>query len=164
MLEELDISFCYLSKDSLQAIGRCCPLLKSLKFSQNFSEEYDCDENALAIGRTMPGLCRLKIFGNVLTNVGLLAILDGCPLLESLDLRECYHLDLSGSLGKRCRDQIKDLLLPDDSIGYCYEDHDSYFDRSYGYSYWDYLDNPECADLIYQGSDGNFYLDYDVFY
>jgi F-box/leucine-rich repeat protein 2/20 len=42
------------------------------------------------------------------------AILDGCPLLEFLDLQRCFHLYLSGRLGKRCRDRIKTLVLPND--------------------------------------------------
>lgn len=34
-----------------------------------------------------------------------------CYAIESLELRECSHLDLSGSLRKRCLEQIKDLQL-----------------------------------------------------
>jgi len=59
----------------------------------------------------MPGLRHLDIHGNPLSDVGLLAILDGCPLLESLDIVRCYNLDFDGNLGERLRNQIKDLHI-----------------------------------------------------
>jgi F-box/leucine-rich repeat protein 2/20 len=92
---------------SFEVIGQCCPLLKSLNLKGLFDYHRECDDHALGIAQTMPGLRDLRIVKNKLTNAGLIAILDGCPLLESLDLRGCFHLDLSGSLGKRCNEQIK---------------------------------------------------------
>jgi len=77
-----------------------------------FSEDIKLNDDAFAIAKTMPMLRHLSMFGNLLTNDGLHAILDGCSLLESLFLRDCIHLNLSGSLGKKCRDQIKDFVLP----------------------------------------------------
>ncbi|MCI35296.1 F-box protein SKIP19-like [Trifolium medium] len=76
----------------------------------------------------MPKLRHLSMSGNLLTNVGLDAILEGCLLLESLYLQNCFHLDLSGSLEKRCRDQIKDLTLPTVIDENCDdEDNDSFY-------------------------------------
>ncbi|CAJ2640786.1 unnamed protein product [Trifolium pratense] len=72
------------------------------------------NDDAFVIAKTMPELRHLSMIDNRLTNVGLEAILDGCPLLESLDLQNCFLLDLRGSLGKRCCDQIKDFVLPPD--------------------------------------------------
>jgi hypothetical protein len=69
------------------------------------------DDEAIAIGKTMPALRHLSIKENDLTEVGLIAILDGCPLLETLHLEECYQLDLTESLLKRCVTQIKDFQL-----------------------------------------------------
>jgi F-box/leucine-rich repeat protein 2/20 len=60
----------------------------------------------------MSRLCHLDIIGSSLTNVGLVAILDRCPLLEYLDIRGCFELNLNESLRKRCLEQIKDLRLP----------------------------------------------------
>ncbi|TKY71945.1 putative F-box/LRR-repeat protein 23 [Spatholobus suberectus] len=113
-LVELDISISNLTKDSLEAIGRCCPQLKSLKFNMEDYRQIESDEEAFAIAETMPKLCHLQLFGNKLTNDGLLAILDGCPHLESLDLRQCFNVNLGGSLGRRCAEQIKNLRLPYD--------------------------------------------------
>lgn len=93
------------------------------------------DKDALAIAENMPRLHYLQIFGNGLTDSGLQAILDGCPDLESLDLRQCFNLKLAGQLGKKCAERIKTLRLPHDPTdGYeftteiidldCYGSHD----------------------------------------
>jgi Leucine-rich repeat (LRR) protein len=81
------------------------------------------DSEALVIAETMSNLSHLDIKGNMLTNIGLLAILDGCSLL-----------DLNESLKKRCLDQIKDVRLPnmDASNRYYYDDNN--------YSHFDYQD------------------------
>jgi F-box/leucine-rich repeat protein 2/20 len=125
-LEEVNISkCCNLSKDSLEVLGRSCPLLKSLQFTRElymFIPPAD-DSEALVIAETMSNLSHLDIKGNMLTNIGLLAILDGCSLL-----------DLNESLKKRCLDQIKDVRLPnmDASNRYYYDDNN--------YSHFDYQD------------------------
>lgn len=72
----------------------------------------EADEEALAIAKTMPELRCLQLFGNKLTNVGLEAILNGCPHLEFLDLRQCFNVNLTGNLWKRCAEKIKDLRRP----------------------------------------------------
>ncbi|XP_058768659.1 putative F-box/LRR-repeat protein 23 [Vicia villosa] len=131
-LEELDICHCsFLSKDLFEHIGRCCPLLKSLKYSppNEVAGDNKCDDVAFAIANTMSNLRHLTVLNNELTNNGLLAILDGCPLLESLDIRGCVYVELDGSLGKRCNEQIKVLRFPAESI-------DHKFDR---YDYTDYI-------------------------
>ncbi|GAU41420.1 hypothetical protein TSUD_245050 [Trifolium subterraneum] len=116
-LEELDIADCgFIGTEFFEYIGQCCPLLKSLKFRPSFEERDKCDDIAFVIARTMSKLHHLTILNNGLTNDGLLAILDGCPLLESLDLRGCRHLDLDGSLGKRCNEQIKELRFPTEFV------------------------------------------------
>jgi F-box/leucine-rich repeat protein 2/20 len=125
-LEELEIAYCgFVGIEFFEYIGQCCPLLKSLKFSPCFEEDNKCDDIAFAIAKTMSMLRHLAILNNALTNDGLLAILDGCPLLESLDLRGCRHLDFEGSLGKRCNEQIKELRFPTESV----VPNSSYFDH-----------------------------------
>ncbi|XP_057433824.1 putative F-box/LRR-repeat protein 23 isoform X2 [Lotus japonicus] len=114
LLEEFEISFSCLSKDTLELMGKCCPNLKVLKFNMKEYKGLKSDAEAFAIAKTMPQLCHLQLLGNRLTNEGLLAILDGCPHLESLDLRVCSNVDLSGSLRERCCKQIRDLRFPED--------------------------------------------------
>lgn len=115
-LEEIEFKFSFLAKDHLETIGQYCPLLKVMKLSMICVSYPKRDDEVFAIAKTMPGLRYLKISGILLTNDGILAILDGCPLLESLDLGGCVRYDLSESLRKRCQEQIKDLELPmDDS-------------------------------------------------
>lgn len=141
-LEVLDISECVLSTESLKVVGLSCPLLKVLKLARSPIQYrvYDVDDDeAFVIAKTMSGLSHLNIIGNELSNVGLLAILDGCPLLQALDIRRCYNLNLSESLRKRCLEQIKDLRLP---VVYDYEDYD-YDDQV---CYRDSLIDDDCYD------------------
>jgi len=111
LLEELDISFKNLSKTSIEVIGLSCPLLKSLNLDRSKSNFY---YNALSVlgNRRMPRLRHLLFSGLELGHDGLLAVLDGCPLLESLDLRKCIIPRLSQNLERRCRQKITDLKFP----------------------------------------------------
>ncbi|XP_058783579.1 putative F-box/LRR-repeat protein 23 [Vicia villosa] len=119
-LESLDISFVIkLTKDSFEAVGRYCPLLKSLICN---TTHYD-NGVLCAIGKTMPGLHHLKMFGKMPTDVELLPIIDGCPLLESLDLSECFYesFEYRESLEKMCRENIKDFRPPSQVSCYNYD-------------------------------------------
>ncbi|XP_015083694.1 putative F-box/LRR-repeat protein 23 [Solanum pennellii] len=146
LLEELHAHLTFITAEDIesvgQSVGRYCPLLNS--FTLNASE-YDTpvnlisadDGQALDIAKSMPELRHLALIANTLTNVGLEAILDGCPHLLSLDLRCCYNIDLEGDLGKRCREQIVDRKQPCASCQdyefysefshYCFSNDDSTF-------------------------------------
>lgn len=140
-LEKLDISYCCLSKDSLEVVGRSCPLLKSLIRKRVGSLYLSADDSeALVISETMTALCDLNITGNKLTTIGLLSILDKCPLLEYLDVQDCYNLYLTQDLKKRCLEQIKVILLP---FPINYEESDDYF-----YYYNDEFDNGYYDDIV----------------
>ena len=104
MLEELDISYSGRWTYSLDVIGRSCPLLKSFKFAMFGFNSHSSNEDRFMIAETMQG--------NEVYNDGLLAILDACPLLESLDLRGCLNLDITESLQQRCVEQIKSVQWP----------------------------------------------------
>jgi F-box/leucine-rich repeat protein 2/20 len=106
LLEELDVSMDFYP-------GLCLPMKLHIFHEQPFEFKAECNDEAFAIAKTMPKLRHLNISGNALNDVGLLAILDGCPLLESLDLEGCFNLELSESIEDRCFDQIKDLRLSD---------------------------------------------------
>ena len=85
---------------------------------------------SFVIAKTMPVLLHLKIYGEMPTNDGVLAILGGCPLLKSLDLKGCYSYYFSESLEKRCRNKLKisdfqyKITITLNSSGY----EDCYFD------------------------------------
>ncbi|KAH6793146.1 hypothetical protein C2S52_003623 [Perilla frutescens var. hirtella] len=114
----------------VKEIGISCPKLKSFSYNEHGSrvvlpdglQDYDIDgrfygnDYALAIGKSMPNLRHLALLADGMQNDALQIILDGCPNLESLDIRQCFGLDLGGDLGKRCHEQIKDLRLPSDSV------------------------------------------------
>ncbi|KAJ1261257.1 hypothetical protein BS78_09G015200 [Paspalum vaginatum] len=123
-LEELDITFCSLYGSVCETAGRACPQLKCFKLNERWSilhsefapyEGMDDDTEALGIASTMPGLQDLQLIGNNLTNDGLTAILDCCPHLESLDIRQCYNIEMDDALKLKCA-RIRDLKLPHDPI------------------------------------------------
>ncbi|KAK9683178.1 hypothetical protein RND81_10G121300 [Saponaria officinalis] len=109
-LEELETVVCTFTHETFEAVGHACPSLKSFSLNDVGSKRYRYagDAEAFAIARSMPNLRRLQLTGNCLTNEGLNAILDGCCLLLSLDIRSCVDIDLSGDLGLRC-ERIKNV-------------------------------------------------------
>jgi len=123
LLEELHIYLTSISIVDIEVIGRSCSQLKSFTLNvcgfrgglTGFRRlQINVDDQDHAIALNMPELQHLALFGNTMTNEGLCAILDGCPLLESLDLRHCYSIDLEGDVGMRCRQQIIELKCPHD--------------------------------------------------
>ncbi|EYU43243.1 hypothetical protein ABFS82_08G127200 [Erythranthe guttata] len=150
LLEELHIQQldCRISVNGIETIGISCPLLKSLslcdreKYSISFNNlglynasMIECDKIAEAIAVNMPRLCQLHLIGNKLTDVGLKAILCGCPNLVSLDLRGCFNVFECADVEQLCLARIKDLKLPHDSMdGYDFGSDDSY-DYDYDYDY-----------------------------
>ncbi|CAF2116317.1 unnamed protein product [Brassica oleracea var. botrytis] len=174
LLEELEVSYCSLSEESLKVIGQSCPNLKTLKKNcVGYRRPRDeCDDVALAIAETMPGLRHLQLFGDRLTDAGLNAILDGCPNLEHLDLRQCFNVDLVGDLEKRCLERVRVVRRPNDSV------HDYPFDATvndvsssddgdpYGLSDVDILSEDEFYydDLSEYASDNSDFDPYEYYY
>ncbi|KAL8468598.1 hypothetical protein ACS0TY_031697 [Phlomoides rotata] len=143
-LDELHLNFSYLVFASdIETIGKAYPMLKSFSYNKRGPEHPYLDvpyffvrpssnDCALAIAKSMPNLRHLRLFAQSLNNEGLEAILDGCPHLESLDLRKCLYLRLCGAVAKRCFQQIKDVKcdiewLKSDS-DYEFYDCGDYFD------------------------------------
>lgn len=175
LLEELSLETTEIGPEDIEAAGRYCPLLKALKVNQKFyrfsNEDNDeesvlmWNETAIAIGKSLRELRHLELIGDSMSNMGLQAIMDGCPHLESLDMRQCLYIDLKkDDIGKRCSERIKDLKLPNDSLE--------------GYSHLINNDNEPCdvtsesgfylgdSDDDYYGyidSDGYEYDDYTAF-
>ncbi|KAI4312399.1 hypothetical protein MLD38_037209 [Melastoma candidum] len=114
LLETFETYYSCLSEKALVAIGQNCPHLTTFKFIKGHSRHphKDADKEAFVTAKHMPGLQHLTLIGNKLTNKGLKAFLDGCPHLESLDLRDCYNIVLKSSdLEKKC-EWIKDMRWP----------------------------------------------------
>ncbi|WOG96154.1 hypothetical protein DCAR_0415485 [Daucus carota subsp. sativus] len=119
LLEDLHLYRIHVSKQAIEVAGKHCTQLKSFKLnSQDYGySNIGCDEEAVAIAENMHGLRHLQLFGNKITTDGLLAILEKCPHLESLDLRRCLNVaNLEPDLLKRLSQQMKDLRLTYDSL------------------------------------------------
>lgn len=123
LLEDLNISNGTLSRKTkiMEVIGKSCPLLKSLRWEKKFRidpERLD-DECAKAIAGTMHGLQHLQLCGFYLTNYAVEKILDYCPHLETLDLRNItiWKQDgrrdiFRGDLETKMTQQIKNARPP----------------------------------------------------
>lgn len=168
-LENLHLYYISIHVEDIEIIGNNCPNLKSFKLSKEFRRPHiECDGDAIAIANTMPELRHLQLFGNKMTNDGLQAILHNCPHLESLDVRRCFNLNLSGSLAKLCKEQIKDFKRPNDSTENCgfnpqfhgYGDFDDMYSSGYS-DVNDYSEDEFYED--YDFSDGSAVSDYDYF-
>ncbi|XP_073058510.1 F-box protein SKIP19-like [Primulina eburnea] len=161
-LEELHLFFMKsISAEDIEAIGLSCPILKSFTFNDRgyrfpLSEG---NEYPTAIAKSMPALRHLRLFGNKMTNEGVEAILDGCSQLESLDLRQCFSVDLRGDLGSRCFQRLKELKYPCDSTSdyewdaeiYDCEYDDDHFPSDFSdlYSLGDYEDYTDPFNDVY---------------
>ncbi|PWA65398.1 F-box domain, Leucine-rich repeat domain, L domain-like protein [Artemisia annua] len=121
-----------ISVETIRSVGRHCLMLEILKmniervvFSDRETTEdyYELKHKihtdtaiARAIGKNFCQLKHLELIRNYMTNRGLKAILDGCPNIELLDLRQCNYIDLKGDLGERCSQQIRYLKLSNDFV------------------------------------------------
>ncbi|KAF8047173.1 hypothetical protein N665_3163s0006, partial [Sinapis alba] len=110
-LEELEVSYFSFLRESTKVVCESSPSLKTLKLNRVADRRpgNKSDDDALAIAQTMHGLHNLQLFGNTLKDAGLNAILDSCPNLEHLDLRQCFNVNIVGDLEKRCSERIKVL-------------------------------------------------------
>jgi hypothetical protein len=106
-----------------------------------------------------------------LTNDGLKAILDGCPHLETLDIRRCYNVNMDADMRARCA-RLRTIRLPGDSVDdyefeadadgeYCselgdYHDFDIDYDFDFDDDYENYLD----FDDIFDDDDEDYELGY----
>ncbi|KAF8693955.1 hypothetical protein HU200_038600 [Digitaria exilis] len=139
LLEELELELCESVGGSsvYEFISEACPQLKHYGHRKEryrwriwiSDGDADCEE-ALAIAR-MHELRSLQLFRINLSNEGLVAILDGCPHLEYLDVRNCCNIIMDDTLRAKCaRIKKKKLLVyrsndecmdfePGSPISYC---------------------------------------------
>ncbi|KAF9611131.1 hypothetical protein IFM89_027089 [Coptis chinensis] len=113
LLKELELNSFSSSTKGIKEVGRCCPNLKNLRFEEHWLRG---DDLAFAIAERMPQLHHLSLTNNILSNVGLQAILNGCPHLEDLDLPLCDNSILTAKLINDCAKRINSVTLPVDKI------------------------------------------------
>ncbi|KAL4563529.1 hypothetical protein LXL04_027572 [Taraxacum kok-saghyz] len=117
-LEKLHIS--YTMNKFHEVIVPNCPHLKSFKMDiARVYVDIIRDIDAFAIAKNMPELRQLQLYGNAMSDIGLKAILDGCPHLESLDIRTCYNVDIHAKELKLSMERLKNFKGPNDSIENC---------------------------------------------
>ncbi|KAM7270619.1 hypothetical protein ACFE04_030792 [Oxalis oulophora] len=115
LLEELELTDCRFTRKDIAAVGKACPSLISLKCNEMSSYLMRYDHIALGIAESMPGLRHLQLVRTNLMDYGLRAILNGCPRLESLDLRGS-NLCCGDDVKKICIDKIKSFKRPKASM------------------------------------------------
>ncbi|CAL5003511.1 unnamed protein product [Urochloa decumbens] len=118
LLEDLSLELCPKigCRNMYEATGKACPQLKRFslrrecfRFSLNYSRRV-AETLGIAVMRELRSL---TLVSSNITNDELGAILDGCPRLETLCLRDCYKVIADGALRAKCA-RIKTLTLPDD--------------------------------------------------
>ncbi|CAO2209881.1 unnamed protein product [Urochloa humidicola] len=118
LLEDLSLELCPRigGRNVYEATGKACPQLKyfslrreCFRFSLNYPRRI-AESLGIAVMRELQSL---TLVSSNITNDELVAILDGCPRLEILCLRDCYKVIADGALRAKCT-RIKTLTLPDE--------------------------------------------------
>nr|CAB3503679.1 unnamed protein product [Digitaria exilis] len=90
-----------ISNEGFSQLVAKCPLLEDLAL-------FGSEARGIA---AMHELRSLTLLSCGVTNDDLAFVLDGCPHLEILDLRDCYNIFVDEALRARCAG-IKSLMLP----------------------------------------------------
>jgi hypothetical protein len=120
-LEDLSLELCpnVGGRHVFESAGRACPRLRRFslrrecfRFSLNYSRR---TAEALGIASAMSELRSLTLVSCNVNNDELAAVVEGCPRLETLCLRDCYKVIADGSLRAKCAG-IRTLTLPDSRV------------------------------------------------
>ncbi|CAO2206053.1 unnamed protein product [Urochloa humidicola] len=130
LLEELELSRYHRGSidDCLDGISESCPLLTRLRLNHDRFYYFrsgligGCECKSTEVVR-MHGLGSLQLFANSIGNQELVAILDGCQQLASLDIRHCFNVLVDDEMWARCA-RVNTLRLPEDSM----DDYDLPYD------------------------------------
>ena len=135
-LTSLDLSGASnLSGACVEVFGKNCPQIAHLKVNMNPQMESGLpnDDIAFAVGNTMCQLEHLEMAYGTLSNAGFKYLMQMCAKLEILDLRGCWHVDVSETYAKEAIQRLKifhapiviDDIYDDDSFAYLseYEDY-----------------------------------------
>lgn len=136
LLEELELSLCSDLSDQnvFEVIAKSCPKLKHFLHIKRRYESHDWNGMAgMAMSIAgMHGLRSLELHGNHLDDQGLIAIVDNCPYLELLILRDCPHVIMDNTLLAKCARIDTVMMLRGDE----YDDHYQVSTASSGRSCW----------------------------
>ncbi|VAH43392.1 unnamed protein product [Triticum turgidum subsp. durum] len=109
LLEELLISLCpFVDGDAYEVTSRACAQLKRLMLRQG--PYGGIRDGALGI-EMMHELRYLTLVNSDIMTEELVAIIDGCPHMERLCVRNCSNIVVDGTLRAKCS-RIKTLILP----------------------------------------------------
>jgi hypothetical protein len=115
----------YVGGDAYEATGVACGAnLKRLALRKGW---HDLRGGALGIA-TMRELRDLSLVGSDITTDELVAVIDGCPHLERLCVRDCYNVVVDDALRAKCA-RIGTLTLPsvqDKLARYYSDDYDDF--------------------------------------
>ncbi|CAL5007877.1 unnamed protein product [Urochloa decumbens] len=107
LLENLSLELCPRvgGRDVYEATGKACPQIKRFSlhrelFKFNFNYPKRCQETRGI--EEMHELRSLSLVGSTINNDGLEAILDSCPHLETLFLRDCKSVVSDSALRAKC--------------------------------------------------------------
>ncbi|XP_042038253.1 putative F-box/LRR-repeat protein 9 [Salvia splendens] len=100
-LQELHILFMnQIDIEDVEAIGLQCSSLRSFTLIKHdaISGVGNGNDCLVAIAKVMPNLVHLRLgfFGSTITNKGYQAILDGCPIVESLNYLDDKRVEMRG--------------------------------------------------------------------
>ncbi|CAM8988039.1 unnamed protein product [Rhodiola kirilowii] len=155
-LEELEVQKTPLSVAAVEAIGHCCPRLKTFRFKPRAIIKYIHgwayrDDLPKIVAKIMPKLHHLELRTSI-TNDGLKAILNGCPCLETLDLCSSYLCDLQvDDLGKVYSARYKKIVRYHEEPAVVNRNEQEY--NWYDNGFYDYDDDDEEDDDDYYDDD-----------
>ncbi|KAF8775027.1 hypothetical protein HU200_005076 [Digitaria exilis] len=139
LLEELEIDFRYIidwDEDMLQSVCKACPHLKKLVLMYASAIDHECNQDEFDMEPVdgpipvMQKLSTLELYGCDLSCEGLKAILDSCPMLETLLIDGYFNKrKMDKELKLQCA-RVKNLTL-DTMKKPPYGDYGSYV---FGYS------------------------------
>ncbi|CAL5090444.1 unnamed protein product [Urochloa decumbens] len=127
-LEELELSECeYVSHEGVfEVVSKACPRLKHFRYSHKPRYYESCfwcdhrDNNSESEGReaiaiaTMLELRSLQLVYSRITNEVLMAILDNCSHMESLNISNCHRIVMDSALRAKCSQRNTKVLLTND--------------------------------------------------
>lgn len=143
-ITSLDLSYCIkMGARGLEAIGKHCKSLTTLRRIMHPLEvigKLSQDDEALAIAATMPKLKHLEIAYLLVGTESVIEILTNCRMLELLDLRGCWNVNLDNKFVKKFRG----LKVVGPHVVDCYQEMNGWdtcsdYSASSGYLAWDFV-------------------------